>query len=52
MFASVVGVFENETGKLSLRYQRIPLDASYADSPSVAMFKQYQEELQQAVFRD
>ena len=53
MFASVVGVFENETGKLSLRYQRIPLDASYADSPKVlAMFKQYQEELQRAGFQD
>jgi len=52
MFASVVGIFENEIGKVSLKYQRVPLDASYSDSSKVlAMFKQYQEELQRAGFQ-
>ena len=52
MFASVVGIFENEIGKVSLKYQRVPLDASYSDSSKVlAMFKQYQEELQRSGFQ-
>ncbi|MBA60917.1 MAG: hypothetical protein CMJ76_00995 [Planctomycetaceae bacterium] len=51
MFASVVGVFDSESGKPVMKYQRVPLDASYTDSAEVlAMFKQYQEELQRAGF--
>ena len=49
MYATVVGLFADEKGALSFRYQRVSLDASYKDSPQVmSYFKQYQEELQRA----
>ncbi len=49
MFASVVGIFADAQGKISFKYQRVPLDASYPDSSEVlAMFKQYQEELERS----
>ncbi|MBT6722234.1 MAG: hypothetical protein HOB20_03275 [Planctomycetaceae bacterium] len=51
MYASVVGVFDHGNAKPGLKYQRVPLDASYSDSAEVlAIFKQYQEALQRAGF--
>lgn len=44
MFAGVIGVFSDSDQ--SLRYQRVPLDASYADSPEMlALLKSYQDQL-------
>jgi hypothetical protein len=44
MFAGVIGVFAG--AEQPLRYQRVPLDASYADSPEMlALLKSYQDQL-------
>lgn len=44
MFAGVIGVFPD--AEQPLRYQRVPLDASYADSPEMlALLKSYQDQL-------
>lgn len=44
MFAGVVGVFAGSEPRL--RYQRVPLDASYADSPEMLdLLKSYQDQL-------
>ena len=52
MYASVVGFFAADHGREQLKYQRVALDASYDDSREVlAMFKQYQEELERAGFQ-
>ena len=52
MYASVVGIFQSDTGRRDLKFQRVALDASYQDSSVVlGMFKQYQEELQRSGFR-
>jgi hypothetical protein len=46
MFLAVLGVFEEE-GKMRLRYQRVPLDDRFEDSPQVmALFASYQNQLQ------
>ncbi len=44
MFAGVVGVFNDSDQRL--RYQRVPLDASYDDSPEMLqLLKSYQDQL-------
>ncbi len=44
MFAGVIGVFADAERRL--RYQRVPLDASYADSPEMLdLLKAYQDQL-------
>lgn len=44
MYAGVIGVFAD--AERPLRYQRVPLDASYADSPEMlALLKSYQDQL-------
>lgn len=44
MFAGVVGVFDDADKRL--RYQRVPIDASYADSEEMlTLMKSYQEQL-------
>ncbi|MEX0819923.1 MAG: multiheme c-type cytochrome [Pirellulaceae bacterium] len=44
MFAGVIGVFPDSDQPL--RYQRVPLDVSYADSPEMlALLKSYQDQL-------
>lgn len=46
MFAGVVGVFSNTDQPL--RYQRVPLDSSYADSPEMLqLLKSYQNQLKE-----
>ncbi len=45
MFAGVIGVFDDE--KTPLRYQRVPLDATYDDSPEMlTLLKSYQDQLE------
>ena len=45
MYVSVVGLYEND-GKTTFRYQRVPLDARFPDSPEMhQMMVNYQNEL-------
>ena len=46
MYAGVVGIFD-DNGKMTLRYQRVPLDSRFDDSEEIkAKFLNYQQQLQ------
>lgn len=53
MFAGVVGVFDAVEPAQRFRYQRLPLDAGYKDSPEImTAFAEYQKQLERMGFAE